>query len=50
MEWANQIDWLMALQREKDKELEPVLTKTQFKKYADARDAAIWKGMKTLLF
>lgn len=41
---------LMALQREKDKELEPVLTKTQFKKYADARDAAIWKGMKTLLF
>ncbi len=41
---------IMAHQREKDQELKPVLTKKQFKKYTDARDAAIWKGAKSLLF
>ncbi len=41
---------MMSLQREKDAELKLVLTKDQFKKYAAARDAAVWKGVKAILF
>ncbi len=41
---------LMDMQDEKDKELKRILDATQFEKYAVARDAAIWKAVKALLF
>ncbi len=48
-------DWtryrrLMKIQQEKDKELEAVLTATQFEKYATKRDELLWKGVKDFFF
>jgi translation initiation factor 2B subunit (eIF-2B alpha/beta/delta family) len=41
---------IMDMQDDKDIELKRILDTAQFEKYAAARDAAIWKAMKVLLF
>ncbi len=41
---------IKSIQEDKDKELKPVLTADQFKKYAKKRDDMMWEGMKAILF
>ncbi len=41
---------IKSIQEDKDKELKPVLTAEQFKKYAKKRDDMMWEGMKAILF
>ena len=41
---------IKSIQTDKDKELKPVLTADQFKKYAKKRDDMMWEGMKAILF
>ena len=41
---------IKSIQTDKDKELKPLLTADQFKKYAKKRDDMMWEGMKAILF
>lgn len=41
---------IKSIQEDKDKELKPLLTADQFKKYAQKRDEMMWAGVKAILF
>jgi hypothetical protein len=41
---------IKSIQADKDKELKPILTAEQFKKYAQKRDEMMWEGAKAILF
>ena len=41
---------LMKIQRDKDQELQPVLTADQFEKYVTKRDQLFWEGVKAFFF
>jgi hypothetical protein len=41
---------IMSIQSAKDKELQPILTADQFKKYQKRRDELIWEGAKAMLW